>query len=192
MRTVDQWSTYLKDHPKRDEYVKAVRSMQVMLRIAVLEAADLTDAIVAEYHQHAVVYHHTMLRHFPKSPLRGYEHALLVHLPELLRKGQTLLDGSSWFLEAFNKVWKRMLLRHTNNGGGRPAATQEQQQAEQPALRLCDQQRQTMRLAKKRHDADMQAMKDMCVLTDPVIAAIAAEWAQPSSVQAALLTAAGA
>jgi hypothetical protein len=192
MKTVDQWSTYLRDHPKRNEYVKAVRSMQVMLPIAVLEAADLTEAIVAEYHQRAVVYHHTMLRHFPKSPLQVYEHALPVHLPELVRKGQTLLDDSSWFLGAFNKVCKRMLLRHTKNGGGRPAATQEQQQAQQPALRLCDQQRQTMRLAQKRPDADMQAMKDMCVLTDPVIAAIATKRAQPSSVQAVLLTAAGA
>jgi hypothetical protein len=38
-------------------------------------------------------------------------------VPELLRLG-LLLDGSSWFLEDFKKVWKQQPLRHSINGGG--------------------------------------------------------------------------
>jgi hypothetical protein len=48
-----------------------------------------------------------------------------VHVPDLLAKGAQL-DGSSWFLEAFNKVWKNQLLFHTNRGGGHKTADQNQ------------------------------------------------------------------
>jgi hypothetical protein len=62
-------------------------------------------------------YHKTMLTTFPKVTLRIYEHALLCHVPDVLVEG-SLLDGSSWFLEAYNKVWKHQLLYHSNSGGG--------------------------------------------------------------------------
>jgi hypothetical protein len=44
-----------------------------------------------------------MLTEFLKVTSGIYDHALLVHVPDLLSQG-TLSDGSSWFLEAFNKV----------------------------------------------------------------------------------------
>jgi hypothetical protein len=73
---------------------------------------------VARFKAAAKDYHRTMLTTFPKVTLRIYEHALLVHVPELLSQG-SLLDGSSWFLGAYNKVWKNQLLRHGNGGGGK-------------------------------------------------------------------------
>jgi hypothetical protein len=57
-----------------------------------------------------------MLTPFPKVTLRIYEHALLCHVPDVLVEG-SLLDGSSRFLEACNKVWKHQLLYHSNSGG---------------------------------------------------------------------------
>jgi hypothetical protein len=101
-----------------------------------------------------------------------------------------LLDGSSWFLESFNKVWKRMLLQHTNNGRGRQQA-EPHQHAEQTTLPPSQQHAQTARAVDEWNSQDRQAMRDMCMLTDPAIAAVAAERSQPISVQAALLTAAG-
>jgi hypothetical protein len=47
----------------------------------------------------------TMLTTFPKVQFRIYEHAILVNVPLLLAIG-SLLSGSSFFVEAFNKVWK--------------------------------------------------------------------------------------
>jgi hypothetical protein len=32
--------------------------------------------------------------------------------------GGSLLDGSSWFVGAYNKVWKNKLLYQSNSGGG--------------------------------------------------------------------------
>jgi hypothetical protein len=69
------------------------------------------------YHAAAEKDHRIMLSTFPKVTLRVYERAMLVHVPELLKQG-TLLDGGSWFLEAFSKVWKSQLKFHTNDGGG--------------------------------------------------------------------------
>jgi hypothetical protein len=57
-----------------------------------------------------------MLEHFCKIKLRIYEHTLLVHVPRMLQTG-TLLDWSSWFLEALDKMWKQALLHHTDRGG---------------------------------------------------------------------------
>jgi hypothetical protein len=62
-------------------------------------------------------YHKMMLTTFPKVTLRIYEHVLLCHVPDVLVEG-SLLDGSSWFLEAYNKLWKHQLLYHSNSGGG--------------------------------------------------------------------------
>jgi hypothetical protein len=42
---------------------------------------------------------------------------LQLTVPDLISEG-TLLDGSSKFLEACNKVWKRQMLSHSNGGGG--------------------------------------------------------------------------
>jgi hypothetical protein len=57
-----------------------------------------------------------MLTQFPKLTPQIYEHALLVHVPALLSTG-SLLDGSPWFLEVFDKVWENHLLHHNNTGG---------------------------------------------------------------------------
>jgi hypothetical protein len=70
-------------------------------------------------------YHYIMLTQFHQVTLRIYDHALPVHVPDLLAQG-TVFDGSSWFLEAFNKVWKNQLLFHTNWGGRRKAAAQKE------------------------------------------------------------------
>jgi hypothetical protein len=59
-----------------------------------------------------------MLTNFPKVKFRIHDHALLVHVPAI-RAQNTLIDDSSWFLEALNEVWKSELLYHTNNGGGK-------------------------------------------------------------------------
>jgi hypothetical protein len=47
-----------------------------------------------------------MATHFPKVTMRIYEHVLLMHVHTLLNHGSRL-DGSSWFLEAYSKVWKQ-------------------------------------------------------------------------------------
>jgi hypothetical protein len=59
-----------------------------------------------------------MLNSFPKVKFRIYDLALIVHVPAILAQGP-LIDGSSWFLEALNKVWESELLHHTKNGGGK-------------------------------------------------------------------------
>jgi hypothetical protein len=48
-------------------------------------------------------YYKTMLTTFPKMQFRIYEHAILVHVHPLLEMG-LLQSGSSFFLEAFDKV----------------------------------------------------------------------------------------
>jgi hypothetical protein len=54
----------------------------------------------------------------PKVKFRIYDHALLVLVHAILAQG-TFIDGSSWFLQALNKVWKSEPLYHTNNDGGK-------------------------------------------------------------------------
>jgi hypothetical protein len=56
-----------------------------------------------------------MLTTSPKVILRVYEHALLCHNPDVLVEG-SLLNESSWFLEAYSKVWKHQLVYHSNGG----------------------------------------------------------------------------
>jgi hypothetical protein len=58
-----------------------------------------------------------MLNQLPESQTPHLGPCTLVHVPAILAQG-TIIDGSSWFLEALNKVWKSEFLYHTNNGGG--------------------------------------------------------------------------
>jgi hypothetical protein len=92
-------------------YIADVQAMSTMLQEAMFDCPN-----VHRFHAAAKLYHLTMLTHFPKVTPRIYEHALLVHVPSVLSSG-SLLDGSSWFLEAYNKVWKHQLLLHSNGGG---------------------------------------------------------------------------
>jgi hypothetical protein len=95
--------------------------MSKMLKEALGKRPDLT-----QYRAAAAQYHKVMLTEFPKViTLRIYDHALLVHVPDLLSQG-TLLDGRSWFLEAFNRVWENQLQFHSNKGGGRKTKEQEE------------------------------------------------------------------
>jgi hypothetical protein len=109
----EEWSMHLRQHALYEHLKEAVTSMRVMLKTAMSKQPD-----VQEYCEAARRYHRTMLTHFCKTQFRIYEHIMLVHLPSILMTG-TLLDGSSWFLEALNKTWKQALLHHTDCGGGK-------------------------------------------------------------------------
>jgi hypothetical protein len=116
-----------------------------------------------------------MLTTFPKVQFWIYEHALLVHVPPLLAMG-SLMPGSSFFLEAFNKVWKSQLMHHTSNGstpknGSSTEATHaKQSKAGQHRLR-----------ANRANNMDLQAMKNIWALSDPRLAARAALWTGAST-----------
>jgi hypothetical protein len=112
LRNVVTWSTLLEGHKEHAEFVTAVKNFSTMLQQAMSREPDIQVYVEA-----AEVFHKTLLVAFPKVQPPIYEHALLVHVPDMLREG-SLLDGSLWFLEAFNKVWKHQLLNHTNFGGG--------------------------------------------------------------------------
>jgi hypothetical protein len=123
------------------------------------------------YRRAAHKYHYIMLTQLPEVTLRIYDHALLVHVPDLLAQG-TLLDGSSWFLEAFNKVWKNQLLFHTNRGGGRKTAAQKEnaELAKQSAAR------RERYNAEKNNKADRQALTTPWIATLPQYRSAAAAW----------------
>jgi hypothetical protein len=131
--------------------------MSKMLKEALGKRPDLT-----QYRAAAAQYHKVMLTEFPKVTLRIYDHALLVHVPDLLSQG-TLLDGSSWFLEAFNKVWKNQLQFHSNKGGGRK--TKEQQEIAELA-KYSAEGRDTYN-AWKANKMDRQAMGTLWLTTLP-------------------------
>jgi hypothetical protein len=76
--------------------------MAQMLYQALCKKPD--DAACGAYPRAARQYYKTMLTTFPVQ-FQIYEHELLMHVPPLLPMG-SLLSGSSFFLEAFNKVWK--------------------------------------------------------------------------------------
>jgi hypothetical protein len=80
-----------------------VQAMSTMLQEAMHDCLN-----VHRFPAAVKIYHVIMLTHFPKVTTRIYEHALLVHVPSVLSSG-SLLDSSSWFLEAYNKVWKHQL-----------------------------------------------------------------------------------
>jgi hypothetical protein len=89
-----------KGHSDAEAYITAVQAMSTMLQEAMHDCPN-----AHRFHAAAKLCHLTMLTHFPKvTPCGNVEHALL-HIPSVLSSG-SLLDGSSWFLEAYKKVWK--------------------------------------------------------------------------------------
>lgn len=112
LQLFEQWSVHLRQHSSFVHLCEAVLSMRTMLKTALSKQPD-----VEGYCQAASRYHWVMLERFCKTKFRIYEHIMLVHVPSMLLTG-TLLDGSSWFLEALNKTWKQALLHHTDCGGG--------------------------------------------------------------------------
>jgi hypothetical protein len=113
-KTVRTWATmYLRGGEELEPFCQVVERMAQMLHQAPCKKPD--DASCRAYRRAARQHYETMLTTFPKVQFRIYEHALLVHVPPLLTRG-SLLSGSSFFLEAFNKVWKSQLMHHTNNG----------------------------------------------------------------------------
>lgn len=163
LRGVGRWSGILACHPQLAEFVRAVTNLSIMLSQAMSRSPD-----IPAYAEAAKMYHVTMLTHFPKVQPRIYEHALLVHVPELLKEG-SLLDGSSWFLEAFNKVWKHQLLHHTNFGGG------AKPEAGDPRDRRREKGR-AKHVAWMAARMDRTALASLWTLTDPRVAARATQW----------------
>jgi hypothetical protein len=96
-------------------------------------------------------------------------------VPPLLAMG-SLLSGSSFFLEALNKVWKSQLMHHTNNDSSpknrssTEATHAKQIKAGQHRLR-----------ANRADSMDLQAMKNIWALSDPRLAAKAALWTGAST-----------
>jgi hypothetical protein len=106
------WGKLLEGHPDAEAFIKAVPCMSTMVSEAMHRTPD-----VDRFKSAAKGYHKAMLTPFPKVALRIYEHALLCHVSDVLMEG-SLLDESSWFLEAYYKVWKLQLLYQSNSGGG--------------------------------------------------------------------------
>jgi hypothetical protein len=155
-RSVQLWGKYLYGHKHSAQYIEAVQAMSTMLEQALSPEPNSALCYVA-----AEKYHRIMLSTFPKATLRVYEHAMLVHVPDLLKQG-TLLDGSSWFLEAFNKVWKNQLKFHTNNGGGvKNTELTGKDSVEGRAFKDVG--------ALKAHSMDKQAMKSMWETSMPLL-----------------------
>jgi hypothetical protein len=111
-RNVHTWGKLLEPHTEAAAYIRAVQCMSTMLSEAMHRKPN-----VQAFRDAAKEYHQTMLTHFPKLTLRIYEHAFLFHVPDLISEG-TLLDGSSWLLEAYNIMWKHQLLSHSNGAVG--------------------------------------------------------------------------
>jgi hypothetical protein len=84
--------------------MRAAKRMDCILYEALLKQPN-TQA----YKEAAKQSHLLMFTCFPKATPRNYENALVEHAPSLLGQG-SLLDGSSWILEALNKLWKNKLL----------------------------------------------------------------------------------
>jgi hypothetical protein len=159
------------------DFCTVVENMAVMLRQDLYTAPDL-----AMDQKAAQVYYVTMLMVFPKVHLRIYEHALLVvplvHVPKILLQ-EPLITGSSFFLEAFNGVWKKYLLFHTNNGGGKKAAVMEEDHEQ--ALSKSSEAGEHRRKANRHSTMYYQSLRSLWALSDPRLAEMAECWA-PSSV----------
>jgi hypothetical protein len=110
---VHAWGKLLEGHPDAKAYIEAVQAMSAMLKEALHRTPNVSASAAAAKRCHKM-----MATHSPKVTMHIYEHALLMHVHTLLYHG-SLLDGSSWFLEAYNKVWKQQLMRHSNRGGGK-------------------------------------------------------------------------
>jgi hypothetical protein len=114
-----------------------------------------------------------MLTTFPKVMLRIYEHALLCHVLDVLVEG-SLLDGSSWFWEAYNKVWKHQLLYQSNSGGGvnkdlKVAVHEKRSETGSARLQVEQGSRE-----------DLTALKAMWACSHPEVCDYAAQWAPGS------------
>jgi hypothetical protein len=142
-----------------------VQAMSTMLKEAMSRQPN-----VDVFNAAAKTYHRSLLTHFPKVTPRIYEHALLMHVPTLLSHG-SLLDGSSWFLEAYNKVWKQQIWRHSNGGGKvkESGVTAEVRHSESGRHRL---------LAERVGREDLSALKALWACSHPDIRAYAARWGQ--------------
>jgi hypothetical protein len=106
-RNVHTWGKLLEGHPDASAYIEAVQAMNAMLEEALHRTPNVTAFAATSKSSHD----------FPKFTMRIYEHALFMHVHTLLNHG-SVLDGRYWFLEAYTKVWKQHLVRHTNGGGG--------------------------------------------------------------------------
>jgi hypothetical protein len=116
-------------------------------------------------------YQKTMLTTFPKVTLLIYELALLCHVSDVLVEG-SLLDGSSWFLEAYNKLWKHQLLYHSNSGGRvnkDSTVAVHEKQSEKGRARL---------LAEQGAREDLTALKAMLASSHPEVRDYAVQWGQ--------------
>jgi hypothetical protein len=169
---VGTWSTLLEGHKQHTAFVTAAKSLSTMLQQAMSREPDIQVYVEA-----AKVFHKTMLVAFPKVQPRIYEHALLVHVPGMLREG-SLLDGSSWFLEAFNKVWKHQLLNHTNCGGGTKPETADilDRRSKEGTAYIY-----SLYVSCMAARMDKTSLASLWTLTDPRVAAHATKWV-PSKV----------
>ena len=166
LRNIAIWGVLLKDHPLWEEalFPRRCKALSAMLQQALSNKPDVPAYVAA-----ARRYVDIMLLHFPKQQFRIYEHMLLDHVPSLLRQG-SLLTGSTFFLEALNKDWKRHLLDRTNNGGGkRPGSTSEESKRT-PADAA-------ERAAIKAATMDFIAIGDIWALTHPELARLKQRWA---------------
>jgi hypothetical protein len=163
-KNVDTWGKYLQAHPLHHAYVSAVKAINEVLHQALSPTPD-----VVTFKANAEKYHRIMLTNFPKVKFRIYDHALLVHVPAILAQG-TLIDGSSWFLEALNKVWKSELLYHTNNGGGK------KRDAELDKAGKHSKEGQSYNRALRWNTMDEQALRSVWVKTMPQLSAVVDAW----------------
>jgi hypothetical protein len=96
---------------------------------------------------------------------------LLVHVSSVLSSG-SLLDGRSWLLGAYNKVWKHQLLHHSNSGGGRANKSEGDAPDKQSEAGRHRQ------LAERAAREDLSALKAIWAYSDPKIRKYAAKWGQ--------------
>jgi hypothetical protein len=162
-KNVHVWGKLLEGHPDARACIAMVQAMSTMLKEAMSRQpnVDVFNAAAKTYHR--------SLTHFPKVTPRIYEHALLMHVPTLLSHG-SLLDGSSWFLEAYNKVWKQQIMRHSNGGGGKVKESGV-------AAEVSESGRHRL-LAERAAREDLSALKALWACSHPDIRAYAAKWGQ--------------
>jgi hypothetical protein len=163
-RNVHTWGKLLEGHPDVKAYIEAVQAMSAMLK----EALHCTPTVSA-FAAAAKSYHKIMNPHFPKVTMLIYEHALLMHVHTLLNHG-SLLDGSSWFLEAYNNVWKQQPMCHSNGGGGK---------ATTPFEETDDKQSETGRARQRANSAaneDLSILKAVWSCSHSHVLHFAAKW----------------
>jgi hypothetical protein len=110
LQKIGTWGEHIQQHSAYPPFRKAVVSMHGMLQQSYDQVPR--HEVLVRACSHLSSSHAAALL----AQLRIYEHLMLCHVPELLKDG-CILDGSSWFLEAFNKTWKDVLVRNTSSGG---------------------------------------------------------------------------